>query len=331
MLHPISLQSDASLYEYREEQESLKVLLFSSPETRAICNDPFVMGPRYTGTLTKAMGKLFRQMEESEISVGEENSVLVLNILRGGLNFGLREALHEARGWEHHRSAFISSQRAYDEKDGWYITENRYEKIPAMRKVDLVFADVVATGVSLEHAVYKIMNTLHEQGTSLGRMTFITIGGPKTIDIFESVQAFAQEKFPGFQGCQVVFLEGIFGVAESHSPLSIALQGTDLLRDPAILTPEFEASQAESLAYPLERCTIYDAGSRAYDTHEYLEDVHDYWSQVLALAERGMTLTAYLRERYPQASHLEDASWCQAHDTSEALAEIAQKQLEKCK
>ena len=65
------------------------------------------------------------------------------------------------------------------------------------------------------------------------------------------------------------------------------------------MAPEFIASQYEDPAYPLERCVIYDAGSRAFRVREYAEDVAGYWKQVLELAGRGMTFEDYLRERFP--------------------------------
>jgi hypothetical protein len=68
-----------------------------------------------------------------------------------------------------------------------------------------------------------------------------------------------------------------------------------------LVSPEFALSQYEDVSYPLERCTIYDAGSRSFDIPEYMHDVLDYWEQMKKLAERGFTLFEAMKERWPEA------------------------------
>lgn len=318
---------------YKEESLSgttLTTLLFSSPETQRICNDPFLLGVSYTSALCKAMETLLLLLQSSAFDYQtRESSTLVFHILRGGLNFGLREALYHAYGWDHHRSAFISSQRAYDKDHGWYITENRYEKIPQLPQVDIILADVVATGVSLEYALNKIIDILNQQKSVLRRVTFVTIGGKRAYEICKKIDEYCRSLWAEYEGTVLVFVEGVFAVAEEQSPLSIFLQGTDLLRRDSVLTPEFIASQSEELAYALERCTIYDAGSRAFDTGEYLEDVYEYWEKVLTLAKNGMTYTDYLAERFPEDSRLQNEEWKNTHHSAELLQQIATEQLLK--
>lgn len=322
----LSKNNGYSLYETMPTQEGasrLRTFLVSTPETRSICNDPRVMGVEYTDKLKTAMEKLFVSLKEAGVELGEEKSLLILNILRGGLNFGLRDALHTAYGWNKHRSAFISSQRAYDEKEGWHVTENRYQKIPLMEEMDLLFADVVATGVSLEHATTKLVELCKETGKKIRRVTFITIGGERAHEIMTKIDALCRSLWADYQGTNLIFIEGIFGVAEEGSHLNIAIPGTDLLRHPALLTPEFIDAQKEALPYALERCTIYDAGSRAYDVNEYLEDVKDYWQKVHALGEKGLSVRDYLEERFPEDTRLKDAEWCEAHGVPGSLTALA--------
>ncbi|MGL4326335.1 MAG: hypothetical protein ACRCS7_02525, partial [Tannerellaceae bacterium] len=98
----------------------------------------------------------------------------------------------------------------------------------------------------------------------------------------------------------VVYIEGRFIVPDHNTPLTIKLTGTDLVRLDAVMAPEFIASQYENPCYPIERCTIYDAGSRAFLISEYAEDVLEYWQQNLELAEQGMTFTQLVNERFPE-------------------------------
>lgn len=297
--------ADIALYEL-EKTGSTERYILSTPETRAICNDPFVLGIDYTQKLQTACAKALKALG----APCTETQALVLNILRGGLNFGLREALATAHNWNRPTSAFISSQRACDEDGNWHITENRYQKVYVPEQAHIFCGDVVATGVSLEHALQKILELAREQEQEVSGLTFFTIGGPRTEEILAKLPV----------PTRVIYIEGIFKVADEKESLQIALPGTDLLRNPSLLAPEFAKSQAENPAYPLERCTIYDAGSRAFHVSEYLEDVHDYWQQVLTLAQNGLSYADYLAERMGQNSGL---------STDHDLIEIAKKQLQK--
>lgn len=89
------------------------------------------------------------------------------------------------------------------------------------------------------------------------------------------------------------------------------------------MAPEFSESQYEDPAFPLERCVIYDAGSRAFWVREYAADVRAYWEQVLHLAERGISFRDYLQERFPEldVNRYGDIS----------LKELALRQIERIK
>lgn len=299
-MQPIHHGPDLALYQL-EDRGRLKRFMVSTPETRAISNDPGVYGMEYTDKLTAAMGRCIAALPEA-LDVNESQG-MVFTILRGGLNFGLREALAVGKGWRNHRTAFISAQRVFDESEGWHVTENRYEKVYLPQDADIYVGDVVATGVSLEYALKKMVELARDQKVNFKRITFFTIGSVRAEELMEEVDRQCREEFPAYEESRVVYVEGLFGLPENHPDLSIAFPGTDLLRWPALLTPEFAASQSEDPAYALERCTIYDAGSRAFNAPEYLEDVREYWEQVKALAEQGMTYTDYLKERCPELSN----------------------------
>ena len=314
-------QNEAIALYQLEDHGQLKRFILSTPETRSICNDPGVYGVEYTDKLKIAMGKCINALPESLVVKQEQG--MVFNILRGGLNFGLREALVAGKGWRSHCTAFISAQRVYDEEEGWHITENRYEKVYLPDNADIYVGDVVATGVSLEYALKKMVALARDQAVSFKRVTFFTIGSERAGELMEEVDRQCREEFPDYEESRVVYIEGIFGMPKDHGSLDIALQGTDLLRWPATLSPEFLASQADDPAYPLERCTIYDAGSRAFNAPEYLEDVREYWSLVKELAETGMSYSDYLAQRVPgcPGGHAGDAA---------VLIALADRQIKKC-
>jgi hypoxanthine-guanine phosphoribosyltransferase len=300
----IDKNSSCALYLSKVDSSPLvKSYVLSTPESRAICNDPFVTGMSYTQKLSAACVKALKILQLKELIILAEDDTTVLHILRGGLNYGLRDALHQAFGWNNHASAFISAQRARKSpnSEDWIITESSYKKIYLKKRNNIVLGDVVATGTSLEFALQRLKDAAAENPEiSISSLVFFTIGGPRSHQIIERISAELKKAFPGYTGSTVVYLEGIFAVATPQTAMSIKYDGTDLLRTASTLTPEFIESQYESASYPLERCTIYDAGSRAFDTNEYFHDIEDYWSKTLALAEKGTTFSALLKERFPE-------------------------------
>ncbi len=281
----------------------LQEFIISTPETRSICNDPFVLGVHYTRMLRKAGARAFTALREHGAFKGDESSTAVLTILRGGLNFELREALSDAFGWNSHDAWFISAQRRLTDPDNghWEICEDAYSKIYPKGDVDVVLGDVVATGTSLRHGLSKLTAARKENSeVRYKSVTFFTIGAAVSGDILSAWQA----EIAALQGlapvCTAVYFEGIFGVASPETPLAIKIDGTDLLRRDGPMAAEFLNSQYENATYPLERCTIYDAGSRAFHVREYLEDVIDYWQKVSRLAENGYDFETLCRERCPE-------------------------------
>lgn len=299
------ISSGLSLYEVSElSKQQLRVVIASTDQSRRICNDPLCYGVEYTNALRECCALALKGLENAGLFNCQEHSTTVLNILRGGLNFGLRDALSTAFGWNHHTATFISAQRRRRTEDpsSWEIIEDGYRKFPASSVEHVVFGDVVATGTSLEHALDEIAGAWGGAGKTLSNIksiTFFTIGGFKSYEKLKNLLGKLSVNKAAPIQATVVYLEGVFGCPDSSSPLRIKLQGTDLVRRDAIMAPEFVASQYQDPAYPLERCTIYDAGSRSFDWSEYAGDVHDYWSQVKILAQEGVSFKELLAERFP--------------------------------
>jgi len=271
--------------------------IVSTPETRRICNDPRCLGVDYTRSLSAACSSV---LKASAARLGlVERETVVVNILRGGLNFGLREALAEAFGWNAHATCFLSAQRAQN-GDDWRITENSYRKLRLPTSATLVIGDVVATGTSLDYALDELISFAHAHSTRLRRIVFFTFGGPRAEEVLRAADVRCRALFSGYEGTSLFYFEGNFVVPDRATPLSIKLPGTDLVRRGAKMAPEFVESQYDDPAYPIERCVIYDAGSRAFATDEYAADVLDYWRQTQALARSGMTYAQLLAERFPE-------------------------------
>ncbi len=300
-LQPISRTPQCSIYALpAEKPSSLTSLVASTPETRMICNDPLVMGVRYTRLLQTACTRILSTLNERRLFDMAEIETIVFHVLRGGLNFGLREALADAYGWNRHGSAFISAQRARNSKgsEDWHITESDYKKVYLTRVCTAVVGDVVATGTSLEHALHELLNALDQQGAQLKSLLFFTFGGSRAHEIIQEVDTVCRARFDAYTGSTIIYLEGCFKVAQIDTPLTIRITGTDLLRSGSTMCEEFLESQYDSPSYPIERCVIYDAGSRAFWLPEYLADVEGYWRETLSLAEKRMSYAELLQERF---------------------------------
>ena len=300
-LEKITSSPEISYYEIKGEEETdLERYVISTPQTRKICNIPEVVGVEYTSLMEEAMISALRHLPGKEFFlVIPQRQFCVFTFLRGGLNFCLREALYHAYGFNNHASSFMTSQR-YMVDGKWIIKENQYRKLKAPDNATLLLGDVVATGVTLEQGFNVFLDYLRENRIRLDNLIFFTIGCENSDRIMKEADRRLRLANPSYGRTIIVYLEGKFRVAEDDTNLRIKIPGTDLLRTDALVAPEFALSQYEDVAYPLERCTIYDAGSRSFDVPEYMHDVLDYWGQMKKLAERGLTLYEGMKERWPE-------------------------------
>lgn len=300
-LHMIDKRPEISYYRLQDKNDTLlDRYVISTPQTRKICNIPELMGVKYTDHMLNAMTAALKYLpDNASILKTPQEQFCIFTFLRGGLNFGLREALYHAHGFNRHASAFMTSQRKLV-NGKWHIRENQYRKIEIPDDATLLVGDVVATGTTLDIGFNIFLDHLRIKRKRLNNLIFFTIGCKNTEKILGEVDRKLRRMNPVYGQTIIIYIEGLFRMADNASPQKIRIPGTDLIRSDALVTPEFALSQYDEVVYPLERCTIYDAGSRSFDIPEYLHDVIDYWSQTKALAETGFTLYDALKERWPE-------------------------------
>ena len=304
VLERLSATPRASWYRLSgEHQGRVERYVMSTAPTRAICNRPELLGVSFNLALHEGISAgLIDAPFRSILTEHPEERICVVNFLRGGLNFELRRGLHTAYGLNRHSSAFMSSQR--ERVDGrWRVREDMYRKLEIPHDALLVVGDVVATGSTLANGFQVIAKHVTELGSSLRGLVLYTIGCHKAEKVLEPLDAQMRELFPNYEHTILVYIEGKFRLVDSRTELRIGIPGTDLVRMDSVLAPEFERSQYDALAYPLERCSIYDAGSRAFDIPNYVQDVADYWESVAGFGKRGWTLKEALRERWPETDY----------------------------
>lgn len=312
-LERVRRTSAASWYAIRGDHAgAVERYVVSTAGSRAVANRPELLGVAFNLALQDCMATSltsapFRPLLEQT----PEEKVCVVSFLRGGLNFELRRALHTAYGFNRHSSAFMSSQR-YRQDGRWHVKEDMYRKLDVPRDAVLIMGDVVATGVTMDNGLQVVIDHIQEIGASVRALVFFTIGCHKAEKILARIDERLRAAFPGYERTVLVYLEAKYKLVDSKAELRIGIPGTDLVRRGGLLAPELESSQYDRASYLLERCAIYDAGSRAFDIPQYAEDVVDYWRQVLALADRGWTLGEALLERWPEGGLLEREPFLEA-------------------
>lgn len=289
---------NASWYAFPRDDPQFSRFCVTTPASRRICNAPECLGMAFANRLEQAVHDALRSAPFAGwIHELGEHRACVVHFLRGGLNFAMRGALHRAYGFNAHCSTFMSSQR--EKRDGeWIIREDRYRKLVFPPEVLLFAGDVVATGSTLDNGMQVMTDHLLEAGASVRGLVFFTIGGPRAEEILYRLHTRLRECFPAYEATCVVYLEGRFHLVQEGSALRIGIPGTDLVRQGAVLTPEFHLASLHHPAVPMERCVIYDAGSRAFAIPDYLEDVCGYWERVANLAREGWGIHEALHERW---------------------------------
>ena len=161
ILTEVNREESSAAYQIADKVETkVNRYILSTPETRAICNDPLILGYEYTEKLEAACSTFFRLTAQTTPLALQENRSVVFNILRGGLNFGLRDALAKAFGWNTHSSSFVTAQRARTTEDSeqWHITEDEYKKVTFPQNAQIVIGDVVCEHPSFfEEEVQRVL------------------------------------------------------------------------------------------------------------------------------------------------------------------------------
>lgn len=285
----VSKLGNGALYQISNSNSNILTYCVSTEPTRAILNNPEIVGVNFTNLLRVGITSTLKLVKSAGLLADlAEDKTVVLTILRGGLNFCVRESLFEAFGFNTHTSAFMGSQRSKDINEHWFVIKTDYKSIPDLTNKTVFIGDIAATGTTLSFVLRDLLPRNPE------RVVLITIGTHKSEKVLSQFDTQARKTNPNYKGSTIIYLEGKFVLADSSSKarFRIVTPGTDLLRTGAIMTPEFESSQYDSVTNMLQKCVIYDGGNRSFSPLEYMEEVHCYWREVLALA-KDMKMTAY--------------------------------------
>ncbi len=302
----------AAIYaiERASEPSSLHRYIVSTRDTRNMMNFPEIINCDFTELMRNGITNALKSLNHLEkLSMINSRNVNVYHILRGGLNFQIRDVLRKAFGYKWHSSSYISSQRV---KEGvqFVISEDAYRKFEVPNNATIYSADIVASGASLDNSLVYLEKYLEQKQLELKNFVFITIGGIRAEEVLEKWDTRFKQTHPGYEKTVLIYLEGRFALGGIETPLANVLPDTDLLRNyklGALLSPEFEHSQFEKIIIALEGCAIYDGGKKAFEPVNHIIDVLEFWEKQQHFAKREMvSLWQEYNARFPLDMYLKD-------------------------
>jgi len=306
------------------DRPDFKRYVVSTRDTRDLMNHPEIINCDFTDLMRNGVTNALKGINNLEqLSSISSKTVNVYHILRGGLNFKVREALRKGFGYKWHSSSYCSSQRVL--KHGKYeISEDHYRKFLIPDQATIYTADIVASGSSLHNGIEYISNFMTSQKRQLKNMVFITIGCVEAENVLLKWHRIFKNAYPAYDRTIVIYLEGRFALAHEHTPLSNFQFQTDLLKNyklGALLSPEYEHSQFDRMIIGLEACAIYDGGKKGFEPINHIKEVLGFWSKQLEIARtHNRTLWDEYNSRFPLDLYFADYA-SMSRGSAEILAE----------
>ena len=302
-LHPAGLPGDTSIYDLHVPQLHNRYYLLSGPGSRSLEAFPEIVGfPCYTALLDETVAAL-RYLTDK----GLGGDIDIFTILRGGLNYPLEEAAARC-GMRVRDMHFVSSERVA-ENHVIKGLEIKYDKIHPTRGRVLAVGDILATGDTFRYCFEHLMRKFLQEGGSIRRIIFFTIGGTRAFRLLEELSTKLSAIFAGFEGIDCFFFEGAFTVYEDKGVSGINHPDIDFGWKDGIVTPEFRRFIVEE--HPdalLEKCIIYDGGARRYQLPVHFAEVLEYWEGIRERADRIDT-RALVEEKLGYIGPIDYETW----------------------
>ena len=278
-LHFVGSQEATNIYELRSGQFLNRYFILSGSGTRKLLASPEVVGYDSCLSMLPETVAALRYL----VSSGMSGDFDILTILRGGLNYPVEEACYKT-GIRVRDMHFLSCERIIENN---VITglDIKYEKLRVTRDRVLVIGDIIATGDTLRLCLLHVLDRFRRKGGSIRKIIFFTVGGTRAISLMEEMTVRIRSIFPGFEGFECFFYEGIFTVYEDKGATGINVPDIDFGWNGGVISPDFRKYIMERPDALLEKCIIYDGGARRYEIPVHFEEVMDYWEGILSWAD----------------------------------------------
>ncbi|NOX71240.1 MAG: hypothetical protein GXO64_00890, partial [Candidatus Micrarchaeota archaeon] len=300
-----SNQNGAVFYRLEDTNPEIITYVVSHPLSRKILLNLNVYGGEFLKALRSAVKDIVKSFPERHLIIDmDEKTMAVHSTLRGALNWNLQEIFYDVFGKSIYHS-MDGCQRVKKENGDFTTMNVNYNKIIVPDKANMFFPDIIATGTSLRHEIDKIISNAKENGKTIERVFFFTIGTEKTLEVIDKIHNKLKENFSSYKETYLIFLEGIFTLATENVPVEVKQNGTDFLKRNAILTQEYIIdlygnSSMEFALNVLFPCTIGDGFARGSDQKEHWNEQLEYWKKEMKLAEKGVTLYNEIKVRFPE-------------------------------
>ena len=301
-LQYVGLQEETSIYGLHAPQFQNRYFILSGPGSRPLLAFPEVIGfPCYLALLDETVAAL-----RFLFSSGMSGDFDIPTILRGGLNYPLEEACHRT-GIRVRDMHFVSCERIIRDH---VITglDIKYDKLRPTPGRILAIGDIFATGDTLRLCLDHVVEEFHRGGGSIRRIVFFTIGGTRAFQLMEEMTARLRELFPGFEGFDCFFYEGIFTVYEDAGVNGIQVRDIDFGWKGGAVSPDFRRYILNHPDALLEKCIIYDGGARRYEIPVHFAEVLEYWEGILERADR-IDPAALVREKLGYEGPVDFEEW----------------------
>lgn len=276
-LRYVGLQQDTSIYQLQSTQLANKYFILSGEGSRRLMASPEVVGfDSYLALLPETVDAL-------RFLFPSGGDVDIMTILRGGLNYPIEESCFRA-GVRVRDMHFVSCERIIEDH---VITglDIKYEKLRITQGRTLVIGDIVATGDTLKMCMDEVVDRFRRKGGSIGKIIFFTIGGTRAIPLMERMTEQIGALFPGFEGFECFFYEGVFSVYRDKGASGINVPDIDFCWRDGVVSPEFRRYILDRPDALFEKCIIYDGGARRYEIPVHFREVFDYWEGILGRAD----------------------------------------------
>lgn len=244
-------------------------------------------------------------LPNGEKLVKDGESLDILTILRGGLNYPVEEACHRA-GIQVNNMNFLSCERIIENKKilGLQI---KYQKYNIADNGTILIGDIVATGDTLKECFNYVIDKYLKRGAKLRRIIFFTVGGTRAFDFMEGLTERLREFWPDFEGFTCIFYEGIFSVYQHKGVTGVNVPNIDFYWNDSVLAPEYRRAVLEHENALFEKCIIYDGGARRYEIPEHYHEAMEYWRDIRTAADHT-NMKAFVDEKigYPSPKSFEE-------------------------
>ncbi len=264
-----------TLYEYPDRGPA-KVLVCSTASSRRLLIDPVISGLGYRSLVRAAVTEALEAMAQTEaagLPVLRTGLVSVLNILRGGLSFGVEDAIAEVFAVDPLVS-FIGTSRSVDKPVE--ITYTRWELGAAEV---LAIGDIVATAGTLTSALSSVISEVAQRRSPLRSILLFTIGAQTGVErVQDFLAGLPKAERPE---ATIVAFESLYALPTPGTQAPFGRYPFDLLRSPASSAPEYEIERLQTLGSLFERCAVYDGGVRAFTPPQHVEMRRSWWDEVV--------------------------------------------------